>query len=321
MKFSVTIPAYKVDYLAEALKSVLQQSYDDFELIIVDDCSPNDIKSVVNQFSDSRIQYYRNTKNCGSKDVVDNWNICLSYCKGDYVLCMGDDDVLLPNCLQDYSDLINEYPGLNVYHAKTQLIDEDSNIVFLQEPRPQRESAYSMLYNLWMYKRFQFIGDFLFSSRWLREQGGYIKFPYAYSSDWVTAFNAALDKGIANGQSFMFQYRISGSTISASGSKDGKIYASNKVRAWYENVLKKEPKDKEDVIYWTLINKMLKKHFYETQCNMMASDLMSYRIWFVWRFFFWLRRLKEFNIPKSFYYKNILKHLPYIILKIPFSER
>ncbi len=107
MKFSITIPAYKKRYLAEAIESVIRQSYNDFELIIVDDCSPEDLYSIVQSFSDSRIKYFRNQTNCGAIDVVDNWNICLSYCTGDFVICMGDDDRLLPNCLEEYLELIN----------------------------------------------------------------------------------------------------------------------------------------------------------------------------------------------------------------------
>ena len=66
MKFSVTIPAYKSRYLREAIQSIASQTIDNWELIIVDDCSPEDIRSVVEPFmTDSRIRYYRNEKNCG----------------------------------------------------------------------------------------------------------------------------------------------------------------------------------------------------------------------------------------------------------------
>ena len=94
MKFSITIPAYKSLFLNEAIRSVKEQSYEEWELIIVDDCSPEDLYSIVRPYlSDHRIQYHRNNQNCGALNVVDNWNICLSYCSGDYVLCMGDDEI------------------------------------------------------------------------------------------------------------------------------------------------------------------------------------------------------------------------------------
>ena len=90
MKFSITIPAYKARFLDEAIKSVIAQTYQDWQLVIVDDCSPEDLKGIVEPYlADSRVKYYRNEKNCGAVDVVDNWNICLSHCTGDYVICMG----------------------------------------------------------------------------------------------------------------------------------------------------------------------------------------------------------------------------------------
>ena len=126
MKFSITIPAYKQKYLYEAIESCLAQTFKDFELIIVDDASPEDLKSEVDKFQDTRIRYYRNEKNCGALNVVDNWNICLGYATGDYVICMGDDDKLLPNCLEEYFKLINRYPNIGLLHGWTEIINDDS---------------------------------------------------------------------------------------------------------------------------------------------------------------------------------------------------
>lgn len=159
MEFSITIPAFKQKYLYEAIESCLAQTYKDFELIIVDDASPEDLKSVVDRFQDSRIRYYRNEKNCGALHVVDNWNICLGYAKGDYVICMGDDDCLLPSCLEEYSKLIDKYPDLDIYHGMTEIIDENGNVTNMQEARPEREGMYSMISGRLRNSRLQYIGD------------------------------------------------------------------------------------------------------------------------------------------------------------------
>ena len=57
MLFSVTIPTYKSQYLKETIDSVLSQSYKDFELIIVNDASPDDIDSIVKQYDDIFVYY------------------------------------------------------------------------------------------------------------------------------------------------------------------------------------------------------------------------------------------------------------------------
>ena len=238
MTFSITIPAYKTRFLDEAIHSVIAQTYQDWQLVIVDDCSPEDLKSIVEPYlADSRVEYYRNEKNCGAMDVVDNWNICLSHCTGDYVICMGDDDRLLPNCLEEYKMLIEKYPELNVYHARTSIIDKAGTPIETQAERPDYETCQEMLDSQWREARKQFIGDFLFSRRWLNENKGYIKFPLAYCSDWATANLAAKEKGIANSNTVMFEYRSHGDTISRSQDLRLTFIACDEAFRWYKRQL------------------------------------------------------------------------------------
>ena len=234
MKFSITIPAYKSRFLDEAIRSVVSQICPDWELIIVDDCSPEPLKEIVEPFlTDQRVRFYRNAKNCGAVDVVDNWNICLSHCTGDYIICMGDDDRLLPCCLDEYAKTIEAYPDLNVYHARTAIINEEGERVDVQEERPAWESCQEMILHQWKDRRKQFLGDFLFSRHWLLNNGGYVKFPLAYCSDWATANLAAKERGIANGQTFMFEYRSTPYSISRSQNLRIAVSSCKLAHEWY----------------------------------------------------------------------------------------
>ena len=78
-KVSFILPAYKSQFLREAIASILAQTYRDFELIVVDDCSPQGLKSIVDEFNDPRLTYNRNETNIGGKDLVAAWNKALSY--------------------------------------------------------------------------------------------------------------------------------------------------------------------------------------------------------------------------------------------------
>lgn len=234
MKFSITIPAYKSRFLDEAIRSVVSQICPDWELIIVDDCSPEPLKEIVEPFlTDQRVRFYRNAKNCGAVDVVDNWNICLSHCTGDYIICMGDDDRLLPCCLDEYAKTIEAYPDLNVYHARTAIINEEGERVDVQEERPAWESCQEMILHQWKDRRKQFLGDFLFSRHWLLNNEGYVKFPLAYCSDWATANLAAKERGIANGQTFMFEYRSTPYSISRSQNLRIAVSSCKLAHEWY----------------------------------------------------------------------------------------
>ena len=61
-KFSIIVPCYKEIFLKECIESILSQTYQDFELILVNDASPYNIKQIVEQFKDDRIRYYERSK-------------------------------------------------------------------------------------------------------------------------------------------------------------------------------------------------------------------------------------------------------------------
>ena len=63
MKYSFILPAYKAKYFHQAISSILNQTYTDIELVIVNDASPEDLDTIVSSFDDSRIRYYKNKEN------------------------------------------------------------------------------------------------------------------------------------------------------------------------------------------------------------------------------------------------------------------
>ncbi len=86
---SIIIAAYKDVLLEKAIRSVLNQTIQDFELIVVDDCSPMAIKQIVNKFSDARIRYTRLERNSG---YCYAYNIGVFMAKGEIVAFLDDDD-------------------------------------------------------------------------------------------------------------------------------------------------------------------------------------------------------------------------------------
>ena len=309
MKFSITIPAFKQKYLYEAIESCLAQTYKDFELIIVDDASPEDLKSVVDRFQDSRIRYYRNEKNCGALHVVDNWNICLGYAQGDYVICMGDDDRLLPNSLEEYSKLIDKYPDLDIYHGMTEIIDENGNVTNMQEARPEREGMYSMISGRLRNSRLQYIGDWLFKRTALEQLNGYVNMPMAWGSDDLTAYTIAKNKGVANTQIPVFQYRISSLTISNSGHYREKAKIQFDVLNQVESLLRKgegKVEGVEDVYRKAMLDKMseLKRLAVGSyiRSDMRSNGRLKGLVW-------WLSIISQFNLPKIEVLKALIKSI------------
>ena len=59
-KVSFIMPAYKARFLKEAIASIIAQTFVDWELVVVDDCSPDNLEQIVSKFKDGRIRYFRN---------------------------------------------------------------------------------------------------------------------------------------------------------------------------------------------------------------------------------------------------------------------
>lgn len=110
MKYSFVLPAYKAAFLRESIDSILNQTYKDFELIIVNDAPPEDLTSIVNCYQDERIQYYVNEKNVGGTDLVAQWNHCITYAIGEYLILASDDDVYHPDYLGKMEVLLYKVP-------------------------------------------------------------------------------------------------------------------------------------------------------------------------------------------------------------------
>lgn len=302
-KFSILIPAYKTKYLDEAIRSVINQTTDTWELIIVDDCSPEDVYAIVNKYGDKRIRYYRNEKNFGAINVIDNWNKCLDYSTGDYVICMGDDDCLLPCCLEEYLKLIEKYPTLNVYHGWTEIIDESSTFSYLTFPRPEYESVYSMIWGRWN-GREQFIGDFAFLAKDLKSRGGFYNLPLAWASDDITAYRAASIHGIANTQALVFQYRKSNLTISSALYSEIKLESLKMEKKWMTSLLSIVPHNEIDLKYYRMIQNIFSERYKESYYSIILKDLEKESFF---KYFYWYKQRSLYGVSVKTMIKLFLK--------------
>jgi len=107
MKFSVLIPTRnRLKYLKYAIETVLKQDYADWELIVSDNDSVEDIEGYILSLNDPRIKYYRTDQFI---PVTDNWNNALHKSSGEYVIMLGDDDALMKGYFSAIVRLIQEF--------------------------------------------------------------------------------------------------------------------------------------------------------------------------------------------------------------------
>ena len=307
IKFSIGIPAFKASYLEECIDSVLAQTYTNFELIVVNDASPENIDDIVNQYSDERISYYINDKNTGAVNVVDNWNKCLSYADGDYFVLMGDDDMMSPIYLEEFVKLIDKYPKLDVYHCRSYIIDEHSEINLLTPSWSEKESVLDNIWHRMNSLRVQFISDFIYDRKVLVERGGFYKLPLAWLSDDISSYIAMADKGVAHVNTPIFNYRKSNITISSSGNPDLKIKAILAAEKWFKSFLEARGGiDESDSILLKAINLRLPKYINKQKLNVITTSLTGKGLTF---YSFWVKRHKEYNISKSLLFYSFIEYL------------
>src|ERR1051325_8426833 len=108
---SFVVPCYKLAHLLkECIQSILAQTYENFEILIMDDCSPDDTESVAQSFADPRIRYIRNETNLKH---LRNYNKGIELSRGRYVWLISADDCLRrPYILERYVNLLEKQPNV-----------------------------------------------------------------------------------------------------------------------------------------------------------------------------------------------------------------
>jgi len=105
---SVLMVSYNSEkFIKEAIDSVLNQTYNNFEIIICDDNSQDDTKTIINVYSDSRIRKFFNEKNLGE---YLNRNNAVFHSKGEYIIFIDADDLMYPHGLAFIMDFAREFP-------------------------------------------------------------------------------------------------------------------------------------------------------------------------------------------------------------------
>ena len=111
-KVTVLMPTYNVaPYVREAIASVLRQTYRDFELLVIDDCSTDNTVSLVRSIDDPRIRIVQNEKNLG---LAENLNRGLSHITTEYVARMDGDDIAEPFWLEREIAILDSYPEIGI---------------------------------------------------------------------------------------------------------------------------------------------------------------------------------------------------------------
>jgi len=135
-KVSVVMPVYDSEpYLRAAMDSILGQTFEDLEFIIISEHgTSNDALAVIESYSDERIRHIHNTSRLG---LVGSLNLGLEHARGEYVARMDADDVSLAERIRKQVQFLDQHPNVGVLGTWYEVIDEAGRIVAEQRPPPE----------------------------------------------------------------------------------------------------------------------------------------------------------------------------------------
>lgn len=215
-KYTFLLPAYKARFFEEALMSIKNQTYTDFKVIVSDDCSPEDLKSIYDKVcaDDSRFTFRRNEENMGSKSLVFHWNLLVDICDTEWLIMAGDDDVYEPAFLEEMDKLQVKYPNVDLLHARAKVIDAEGDVIKLDCAYDEYVSQLEFLAFLGKKDHVECVGNYVYRNNVLKREGGFVDLPLAWTSDTATN-NIISQNGCATTQQFLFRFRMSGENISS----------------------------------------------------------------------------------------------------------
>lgn len=120
-KVSVCVPTYnRAALLPNFLRSVFQQTFVDYEVIVADNCSTDDTPRIVTSIADSRIRYHRHEENIGP---FANMNWLIDRARGEYVCILHDDDVYFAGFLARLAEILDRHRNVGMVHCAAYEVD------------------------------------------------------------------------------------------------------------------------------------------------------------------------------------------------------
>jgi glycosyltransferase involved in cell wall biosynthesis len=198
VQLAIVIPAYKAEYLAEALESLCAQTDKRFRVHIGDDTSPGPIREICDRYRhELDLNYHRFDENLGGDSLVAQWHRCIQLSSEPWVWLFSDDDVMESGCVEAFYVALRETEErFDLFRFNTLTIDGQGQVVMISPPHPPIESGLEFAYHRLCRKRSSFVTEYIFSRKAFTESGGMVEFPAAWCSDDASWIVFAGNKGI-----------------------------------------------------------------------------------------------------------------------------
>lgn len=207
-KITVFMAAYNAaNHIKESIQSILDQTFQNFELLIVNDGSTDETVAIINKFKDPRIRLLYNDKNQG---LTYTRNVVVNEARADYIAILDSDDVAIPNRLELQYNFFQEHPDFALCGGHGTVIDEAGNPVddnrFTVPVGAEKIKMMLLFYNTFINS------TVMYKTAVLKELNGYRD--YAPAEDYELFIRISDKYPVANLDSVLVKYRIHSSNTS-----------------------------------------------------------------------------------------------------------
>jgi len=227
-QLTIIIPYFKACFLDQTLDSLRRQSCRDFELVVGDDCSPEDPSEILGAYGDLNPRYVRFPENLGRHRPARHWNRCVSLASSRWIWLFSDDDLVSGDAVERALATIREVPATReLLRLQSSMIDREGKVVGRNPLHPPWEEAIDFATSRFCTKRQYFIQDHIFSREAFDREGGFVDYPKGMFSDDATWYRFGKRGGVTTVPGAHFYWRMSPHQFSAPSSDgcDAKLEA------------------------------------------------------------------------------------------------
>jgi len=229
-KVTIVLPIYNGEkYLAETIDSVLNQTFSDFELLVIDDASTDASAQIVQSYTDDRIRYIKNEINLGP---VASPQKAMDRCETMYIARIDQDDIWLPEKLEKQIKILDEHPGIGICGTSVEWFGDRTGIHIFPERNDELKAWF--LFGCCMSHP-----SVVFRRSFLTETGIRYTNEYRYADDYKMWIDCIDHTQIYNIPEPLVRYRQHDEQICAPKNQEKQLLVKNKVRK--ELILRIQP--------------------------------------------------------------------------------
>ncbi len=235
---SVILPVFNTEkYIAKSIQSILDQTFTNFELIIINDGSTDNTETIIKRFRDPRIVYVENP---GNKGLIFSLNRGIDVARSDIIARMDADDVAIGSRLKKQYEFLLSHPDYGLVASQVQLIDENGKYLEIWKDAKHEEDIFYKLH----FVNVLYHSTVMFRRKLVQDLGGYDK-DALHMEDYALWLKLSKKTKIYQFNEVLVNLRILNESISR---KHKKIQHDNVVKVVKEglfNLTAKEFSDKE----------------------------------------------------------------------------